>query len=754
MTMPPPAQDPVAAAVRPSWRDLLAGLVVCAVAMPLCLGVAHASEAPLLSGVVSGVIGGVLVGLLSGSQIGVAGPGAGIAAIVVGQIHGLGSFEAFLLVVVLAGALQIALGLVGGGRLVHFVPNSVVRGLLTAIGVLLVLKQVPHLVGYDRDWEGDDAFAQADGDNTFSALWTALQRVVPGSALVGGLAFAALLLWDRFGRRATRVPSSLVAVVVGTAASELLRATGGGWMVGPDHLVTVPGLGRGGSGWREVLSTPDFGRLGELRVWLDAVTLMLVVSLETLLNREAIDRLDPLRRPTSPNRELVAQGLGNMVVGLCGGLPISSVVVRSSVSVEAGGRTRLAAISHGAFLLLGVVALPGLLNRVPLAALAAVLVSTGWRLVRPGRFVALWHEGASQFLPFLATVSAIVFTDLLTGVSIGLGTSLLFVFARSLGGGMREVREEHVSGVVHRIELGDQIGFLHRARLVGLLGRFRAGDQVAIDASGTEYIDPDLLVTIREFARDVAPARGVVLSLVGFQDRYQLANVVQYVDFTSREVQAKLTPAKVLDVLKAGNQRFVTGQRLRRDLARQVGATSAGQHPMAVVLSCIDSRAPVEILFDLGIGDVFSVRIAGNVARQKSLGSMEFACKVAGARLIVVLGHTKCGAVKATCDLVHKHLDVEAATGLTNLRPITDAIAEAVRHETATTEGRTADNPAFVDRVAAINVRHTIQHVVGHSPVLAGMLREGRIGLVGAMYDVASGRVEFLEGPLHGGAAG
>lgn len=754
MTMPLPEQVPAAAAVRPTWRDLLAGLVVCVVALPLCLGVAHACEAPLWSGVWSGVVGGVLVGRLSGSQIGVAGPGAGIAAIVVGQIHGLGSFEAFLLVVVLAGALQVALGLVGGGRLVHFVPNSVVRGLLTAIGLLLVLKQVPHLVGYDRDWEGDDTFAQADGENTFSALWTALHRVVPGSALVGGLAFVALLLWDRLARRATRVPGSLVAVLVGTATNELMRAAGAAWTVGAGHLVDVPEIGRGGSAWSEVLVTPDFGRLGELQVWIDAVTLMLVVSLETLLNREAIERLDPLRRPTSPNRELVAQGVGNMVAGLSGGLPIASVVVRSSVNVEAGGRTRLAAISHGVFLLFGVVALPGLLDRVPLAALAAVLVSTGWRLSKPGRFAALWREGPAQFLPFLATVVAIVFTDLLTGILLGLGTSLLFVFARSLGGGMRLLREEHVGGVVHRIELADQIGFLHRARLVGLLGRFRAGDQVAIDASDTEYIDPDLLVTIREFAMDVAPARGVKLSLVGFRNRYEFADVVQYIDFTSREVQATLTPAKVLEILKAGNQRFVSGHRLRRDLARQVGATSAGQHPMAVVLSCIDSRAPVEILFDLGIGDVFSVRIAGNVARQKSLGSMEFACKVAGARLIVVLGHTKCGAVKTTCDLVHKHLDVEAATGLTNLRPITDAIAEAVRQETATVDRRGADNPEFVDRVAALNVQNTIQHVVLHSPVLASMLREGRIGLVGAMYDVASGTVEFLDGPLHGGAAG
>lgn len=734
-------------------RDLLAGLVVCAVAMPLCLGVAHASEAPLLAGVVSGVIGGILVGLLSQSHIGVAGPGAGLAAIVVGQIHGLGSFEAFLLVVVLAGVLQVLLGLVGGGRLVHFVPNSVVRGLLAAIGLLLILKQVPHLVGYDRDWEGDDTFAQSDGDNTFTAIATALRRVVPGSALIGCLSLAGLLLWDRFAKRRTRVPSSLAAVIVGTLTSELLRLGGADWAVGPEHLVTVPSLGRGGSDWSTVLKMPDWSRWSELRVWFDALTLALVVSLETLLNREAIDKLDPLRRPTPPNRELVAQGLGNVVAGLLGGLPITSVVVRSSVNVEAGGRTKLATVSHGIWLLVFLLALPGMLNRVPLAALAAVLVATGWRILQLRRWSELWRDGPAQVLPFAATVLAIVFTDLLTGVSVGLCASLVFVFARSLGGGMRVVRENHVAGVLHRIELGEQLGFLQRARLVGLLSRFGAGEQVAIDASRTDYIDPDLVATIQEFTRDVAPARGIKLSLLGFQDRYDLTDVVQYVDYTSREVQAALTPAKVLEILKEGNRRFVTGQRLRRDLARQVGATAAGQHPMAVVLSCIDSRAPIEILFDLGIGDVFSVRIAGNVARQKSLGSMEFACKVAGAKLIVVLGHTRCGAVKATCDLVHQNLDV-AATGLTNLRPIAEAIAEAVRMETVTVERRNGANLEFVDRVAAINVQNTIRHVVANSPVLAGMLREGTLGIVGAMYDIGSGCVEFMAGPLDGSAVG
>jgi carbonic anhydrase/SulP family sulfate permease len=361
-----------------------------------------------------------------------------------------------------------------------------------------------------------------------------------------------------------------------------------------------------------------------------------------------------------------------------------------------------------------------------------------------------WRAGWMQFVPFLATVLAIVFTDLLVGVLIGLFISLSFVLARNLKGGFHLVRESHVSGLVHRIELGTHVSFLNRARLADILSRFRQGDQVAIDARGAEYVDPDLLSVIREFVEEEAPPRGIKVSLFGFQKKYQLDDVVQYVDYTSREVQAALTPQRVLELLRDGNDRFLSGQRLHRDLARQVDATSEGQHPMAIVLSCIDSRAPAELLFDLGIGDIFSVRVAGNVAKEKAMGSIEFACKIVGSKLVVVLGHTRCGAVKATCDFVHKGIDPVAATGLTNLPAITGPISLAVRAETLTRDNRDSKNESFVDRVTAIHVELTIQSILEHSPTLAAMLKNGEIGIVGAMYDVGSGKVQFLEHTARG----
>ena len=727
-------------------RDLISGLVVFLVAIPLCLGIALASGAPLLSGLISGVIGGIVVGSLSGSHISVSGPAAGLAAIVMAQIASLGGFEAFLLAVVLSGAMQIGFGLLKGGALANFFPNNVIRGLLAAIGVLLILKQVPHLVGHDTDYDGEMSFFQPDGDNTFSALATAAKMFVPGAAIVGLSCMALLVIWPKTPLARTIVPAPLVAVLLGLGMNELFAAAAPNLAISASHLVTVPVIGENGMTWGDLLTTPDFSRIADPAILLAAATLAIVASLETLLNLEATDKLDPLRRASPPNRELLAQGTGNILAGLIGGLPMTSVIVRSSVNAQAGGLTRLSAITHGLLLLGSVALLPGLLNRIPLSALAAILVVTGWKLASPKLFRTMWREGIAQFLPFLVTIVAIVASDLLKGVLIGLATSLAFILWSNLRRGFRIVREDHVGGLVQRIELASQASFLNRAQLAETLGGFKKGDQVIIDARVTEYIDPDIVSMIREFVTETAPARGISASTVGFKDEYPIENRVQYVDWTTREIQASLTPVRVLEVLKEGNERFATGRRLNRDLVRQIDATAGGQHPMAAILSCIDSRSPAELLFDLGLGDIFSVRLAGNIASEKALGSMEFACKVAGAKLIVVLGHTRCGAVKATCDFVAKGGDVAKETGLTNLPSITDPISEAVRLETTTREGRDSSNEAFVDRVAALNVRNTIQWILDHSPTLAAMARTGEIAVVGAMYDVSTGRVEFLDG--------
>jgi carbonic anhydrase/SulP family sulfate permease len=741
-------QDTNASIVQPLsrtvGRDLVAGLVVFLVAVPLCLGIAHASGAPIIAGILSGIIGGIVVGIASGSHISVSGPAAGLTAIVLAQIQALGTYEAFLLATAISGILQIGLGMLRAGVLANYFPTNVIKGLLAAIGVILILKQLPHLVGHDKDYEGDMSFTQPDGENTFSEIAQMLKAFLPGAALVGLACIAMLIAWDRSPLKKSLFPAPLAAVLLGVLVSEILQGSGSSWAIESSHLVNVPVLGKDGQGWETIFRTPDFSQFGNPKVYVAAVTLAIVASLETLLNLEATDKLDPKRRYSPPNRELLAQGLGNLSAGLVGGMPMTSVIIRSSVNANAGGQTRLATIAHGALLALAVFALPTLLNRIPLSALAAILVMTGFKLASPAVFRSMWREGLGQFAPFLITLVAIVLTDLLLGVAIGMAVSVLFLLNGSLRRGMTIVREEHASGIVNRIQLADQVSFLNRAALQETLARFRRGDQVVIDARSTDYIDPDILGLIRGFRDEAGPAQGISVSLIGFQNRYALGDRVQYIDVSTRDVQASLTPIRVLQLLREGNERFVSGRRLQRDLVRQVDATSAGQHPMAVVLSCIDSRAPVELLFDVGIGDLFVCRLAGNVVSPMALGSMEFACKVAGARMILVLGHTRCGAVKAACDFAHNGLDVEQATGLTNLPSVIKPLKDAVRLETQTRENRTASNEEFVDRVAAINVRNMIDALREGSPTLRTMIDEGQIGIAGAMYDVKTGQVNFL----------
>ena len=725
-------------------KDLIAGTVVFLVALPLCLGIAHASGAPVIAGIISGILGGIVVGLLSGSHISVSGPAAGLAAIVLSQIQVLGSYQAFLLAVAISGILQIGLGVLRAGVLANYFPTNVIRGLLAAIGVILILKQLPHLVGHDTDYEGEMAFAQSDGRNTFSEIAEALRAFLPGAALVGLSCIALLFVWEKSRLKKSLFPAPLAAVLLGVAISELLRVSGSSWVIDESHLVEVPVVGVNGQGWDTIFSMPDWSQWNNPKIYTAAITLAIVASLETLLNLEATDKLDPQKRVSPPNRELLAQGVGNVAAGLIGGMPMTSVIVRSSVNAGAGARTRLSCITHGVLLTVCVFFIPTLLNHIPLAALAAILVATGFKLASPKLFVQMAKGGRAQFIPFAITVLAIVFTDLLIGVIIGLAVSLMFVLNSNLRRGMTIIKEEHVGGIVNRVELANQVSFLNRAALMRTLSNFGRGEQVVIDARTTDYIDPDIYGLIQTFRDEIAPAHGVIVSLIGFKNHYRLADHVQYVDVTTREVQEKLTPARVLQVLKEGNDRFASGRRLQRDLIRQVDATSTGQHPMAVVLSCIDSRSPAEILFDLGLGDIFSVRLAGNVLSRKVLGSMEFACKVAGAKLILVLGHTSCGAVKATCDIVGKGLDTVQATGLTNLPYLVEPISKAVRMETTTIQNRVGSNYEFVDRVAAIHVRNVMVAIRQESPTLRDMIDAGQIQVAGAMYNVKSGQVEFM----------
>ncbi|HMF19393.1 MAG TPA: SulP family inorganic anion transporter, partial [Gemmataceae bacterium] len=528
-----------------TWRrDLTAGLIVFLVALPLCLGVALASGAPLLSGVIAGVVGGILVGFLSGSHTSVSGPATGLSTVVAAQIASLGSFESFLLAVVLAGLIQVGLGIARAGFIAAFVPSSVIKGLLAAIGVLLILKQAPHVVGHDPDPVGDMAFIQPDQENTFTELVGMLSDIDPGAATIGLLSLALLILWDRSKRlKNSPVPAPLVVVLLGVGLGLLFRSLGEPWRIESSHLVQVP-VATTVREFLGFLQLPNFAEWRNPAVYMAALTLAAVASLETLLNVEAVDKLDPQQRTSPPSRELLAQGAGNVLSGLIGGLPITSVIVRSSVNINAGARTKLAAVFHGALLLVSVALLPALLNRIPLSCLGAVLFVTGFKLVNPALVRRMWAEGKYQFVPFIVTVVAIVLTDLLVGVLIGLAVSTSFILWSNFRRPIRRIVEKHLGGDVVHIELPNQVSFLNRAALCRVLDEVPPAGQVLLDARGTDYIDPDILDLIRDFQETTAPARRVVVSLTGFRNKYRFEDRIQYIDYSTRDLQQAITPAQ------------------------------------------------------------------------------------------------------------------------------------------------------------------------------------------------------------------
>ncbi|MFO0756596.1 MAG: SulP family inorganic anion transporter [Byssovorax sp.] len=509
-TLPPPPPESEAvpsmrgAHVRPDLgllanlrHDLPAGLVVFLVAVPLCLGIALASGAPALSGIIAGVVGGLVIPLISRSELSVSGPAAGLAAVVAMGIGKVGGFEAFALAVVLAGLFQIALGALRAGAIAHLFPSSVIQGMLTAIGLLLILKQVPHAIGYDRDNFASVAFRGDEGENTFSLVYHAFASIHPGALLLTATCIPLLILWEKNQtlKRISLLPGPLVAVLVGLVAEVAFRSSAS-LAFGGKHLVQIPVSGENGS-IVSALRFPSWSSITHGEVWILAVTLAVVASLETLLNVEAVDKLDPYHRKSPPNRELVAQGVANTLSGLIGGLPVTSVVVRSTAAVSAGARTRVAAFTHGALLLVATLVAASVLNRVPLACLAAILLMTGYKLAKPSIFKAAYHAGPSFFVPFAGTVVAILLTDLLKGTAIGLGLGLAFALYRVIESTFHIEKD----GRTLRIYIHGHAHFFSRGRLLRALEHAAEGTRVIVEAAPGAFIDRDVLQTIEGFMK-------------------------------------------------------------------------------------------------------------------------------------------------------------------------------------------------------------------------------------------------------------
>lgn len=478
--------------------DLPASIVVLLVALPLCLGIALGSGAPLFSGIIAGIVGGIVIGLLSGSQLSVSGPAAGLTVIVATAILKLKVYEAFLLAVVIAGVIQLILGFIRAGVLGDFVPNSVIKGMLAAIGCILILKQLPHLVGFDKDFEGDETFVQSDQHNTFSELLKSLEALTPAAVIIGIVSLLILTLWERKFIKNNKllhlVPGPLVVVVSGVLINQYIQSIDPARALEAKHLVSLP-VANDISSFFSFFTFPDFSHLTNPDVWISAGTLAIVASLETLLGIEAVDKLDPLKRVTPPNRELKAQGVGNIVSGLLGGLPLTSVVVRSSANVSAGAKTKVSAIMHGILMLVCVMFIPGILNKIPLSALAAVLIFTGYKLAKVSLFRDFYCKGWDQFIPFVVTILAILLTDLLIGIVIGIAVGLFFMIRSNFRSSVMVVHDASH----YLIRLRKDVSFLNKPIIKKKLEDVPENASVLIDATRADYIDKDVIEEINNF---------------------------------------------------------------------------------------------------------------------------------------------------------------------------------------------------------------------------------------------------------------
>jgi MFS superfamily sulfate permease-like transporter len=517
--------------------DLPAGLVVFLVALPLCLGIALASGAPFFSGLISGIVGGIVIGSLSGSKLSVSGPAAGLAALVAGAIGTIGSYDLFLCAVLMAGILQILMSVARLGGIANYFPSSVIKGMLTSIGILIIAKQIPHAVGYDKDEKGNLTELFPFGHENMHELLTPLQHINVGVLIICIVSLIIMVVWNKpfIKNRVKFVPGALVAVVVSILINEAFKASNSSLIVTSDHLVQIP-VAKSANEFFNFFTLPDFSGFLDTRVIVAGVTIALIASLETLLSIEAVDNLDPERNVTNTNRELMAQGIGNSVAGLIGGLPITAVIVRSSANLHAGAKTKLSAVFHGFLLLTTIILIPGLLNMIPLSSLAAVLLITGYKLCKVSIFKSMFKNGKYQYIPFLITVIVIIGIDLFAiipalsgkGLLVGVVVGIISAFGAILHGNLKNSyffhKDKHQEGDVIRIQLSEEVSFLNKAAIRETLDHLPENSTVVIDASHTDYIDFDVLELIKEFRDIKAPLKNINCKLKGFKEKYQVEN--------------------------------------------------------------------------------------------------------------------------------------------------------------------------------------------------------------------------------------
>jgi carbonic anhydrase len=709
--------------------DLKAAIVVFLVALPLCLGIALASGAPLFSGIITGVVGGIVVGSLSGSRFSVSGPAAGLTVIVLSAVEKLG-YPAFLLAVVLAGVIQIGLGLLKAGAISNYFPSAVIKGMLAAIGITLILKQIPHALGYDADAEGEFVFWQLDGENTFSEILKAFNYISPGAVTITVISIAILLFWARPATQRYQffklVPAPLIVVALGIILNNVFRSSSPDLTLDQSHLVSLPEASSIGD-FFSFFQFPDFGQFANLNVYISAFTLAIVASLETLLNIEATDKLDPNKHQTPTNRELIAQGTGNILSGLIGGMPLTSVIVRSSVNINSGAKTKLSAIFHGILLFACVAGIPGLLNQIPLACLAAILLMTGYKLANIALFRQMYSNGASQWIPFVVTILAVLFTDLLIGIGIGLAVGIFFILKGNYKTSYFFTREKDRDSEITRINLSQHVSFLNKSSLVEILESLPENSYVEINATNTIYIDHDIKELIEDF-KQTAKLKNIELDYIEREPEATVEPLPEAVE------EAPLSTHKYHELF-ARNREWVT-QKLSldpnffEDMAR-------GQAPTFLFISCSDSRIPANEMTGTNPGEMFVHRNIANLVVNTDLNFLsvlQYAVEVLKVQHVIVCGHYGCGGVKAAMGNSNLGLINKWLRNIKDVYRLYYSELNAIR-----------DEDERFKRLVELNVREQVYNLHKTSIVQQAYNDKANLHIHGWVYDIREGYLKDLE---------
>ena len=710
-------------------KDVPAGIVVFLVALPLCLGIALACGAPLISGLISGIIGGIVIGSISQSHVSVSGPAASLTAVVIIALQKLDSFDVFLLALFLGGLIQLGIGLLRAGIIADYMPTSIIKGLLAAIGLILVFSQIPYALGVEKANRLVDYSRNYITDPPEIGL--ILNAFSPGAIILTVISLLVVILWDKtFLKKIRFLPSFLVVVILGVIINLLFKYFIPSFYLEGSHLVNIPNI----EGINSILTFPDFSAIGSFQVWTYAFTIAIIASIASLLAVEAADNLDPHKRRSPPNRELVAQGVGNTLAGLIGGIPITTVIVRSSVNIEAGAESKLSTIIHGILLLASVIVLSPIINLIPLASLAALLLVVGYKLASIDIIKDMYRKGWDQFVPFAVTTIAILFTDVLMGVLIGTASSVFFLLRGNFYNPFFMEKTKSKRGKSIRLELSNEVSFLNKPALKRTLWNLPNNSQVIIDATFSTYVERDIIEILHDFQKTYAPENDIDVIITGLRERYEANGKIAQVVRTTDEHKKTLSPEAILRLLVDGNKRYVDGNLVSRRLRNKELTDFIKEAPLAAVINCIDMREPLNMLLNSDIGDLIPLRAAGNLVHNHLIYSAEIACRKQGAKLILLMGNSENSFIQ---EALEAHFE-QRETYLHEL------LAPALKSKEFNKKSFTRENiNVLTNQITLWNLTESKKRIVERNPYLREEILKGNIGLASAYFNRETGKIKF-----------